>query len=481
MIVEFLVVLTYFVPGVLILWATGLRGHLLAPFGFVVGSSLYTAIGVCQLMLRVTTAPVWTLVGTWLIAAAIAYKFSTAKPSASDWAKLAAVIGAIAAVIGVVRETNVYTWHSDSLRYAQAAGLIARDQTHWLTMNLLTKRMAAYPMLQAPARLAGDYFLRSYAPVLALATVWTVVGVTAENLRHRSSFSTLQRRALSVILGLLLITNSRFLWNATNVNGHLMTASYLLVLCVSSWARLNTPTLPSQTAIVLQSASAMGLVLVRAEGPFLALFGLIPSLCCTRLPNAERKIPLLVMGVTCTLWHGYVSLFLTPSPKSSLGLVALGLIASVATLGLTRPKLQPLMRWGMHVVELGLWLALGVLLWVKPQLGLDSLKGMYGGLWVGRAGWGSSVSILCTLSMFVVVFTRSSERHFLRFAVTTFLPLSLLFAYMRQAPYHQAWTDSLARSFVHIVPLMVVFIGTAFASQWSVNVSQWLRRTSSAV
>jgi hypothetical protein len=82
----------------------------------------------------------------------------------------------------------------------------------------------------------------------------------------------------------------------------------------------------------------------------------------------------------------------------------------------------------------------------------------------GAGGWGFSLLILAVLVLVGVVVARGEAIHFLRFPVTSFVPLGFLLAYLRDLPFRVGAGDSLNRLWIHIVPLAMLFVVAAFGT-----------------
>lgn len=462
---EFLILATYLIPGSLVLYSAGFRGPALPALGFVTGTALFVVLSTASGIAGVSTHPGWTIAMTWCVALAGLVTSKPPRPAWRDvWCLLGFSVGALVLLTWATR-AHLYTYHLDSFRYMLAAKAVASDHYDWLSANLLTKRMAAYPVLIAPAAMIGEDYLRGFAPTLALAVAWIVGWLSTAIVRCGSTLSRTLGWALTGTALALLLSTNRFLWNATYINGHLLCAAYLLTLAGSSWARAAVPQFPSRAALVLQSLSAVGLVLVRAEGALLALVALVPVVCSSASTPAERRVPLFALGFATFTWYTYV-VVAAGVTGSSVGLAVLGALLMLLASCVTSPRLAPVVQHGVVFVELGLWLCLcAASLW-KPRLASATIEASFENIIVGRAGWGSAASFLCLTVAALVALSRSPQRAFLRLPVTTFIPLSLLLAFLRGAPYRVAFADSFARSFIHIVPLAVVLLTTGFVAEW---------------
>jgi hypothetical protein len=115
-------------------------------------------------------------------------------------------------------------------------------------------------------------------------------------------------------------------------------------------------------------------------------------------------------------------------------------------------------------VEAALWLAvLGAAVW-NPQLLLTSVGATGQNLFHGAGGWGYSLIIIGVLVFVCAFAVRERQLIFLRFPVTSFIPLGFLLAYLRDEAYRVGYGDSLNRMWIHILPLAVLFLVAALNS-----------------
>ena len=66
--------------------------------------------------------------------------------------------------------------------------------------------------------------------------------------------------------------------------------------------------------------------------------------------------------------------------------------------------------------------------------------------------------VLAGLVLAVLVLFRVPGQHYLRFPLTTFIPVAFLLAYLREGAYRVGYGDSLARMTMHVVPLAVLYV-----------------------
>lgn len=381
--------------------------------------------------------------------------------------------GAFTALLGIVatfRMLNLVTWHSDSFRYAMVSALVSDSHVAEMSTNLLTKRMWGFPVLHAPAQIIGEYFFRSLAPLLALSTLWTLAWMVMEGLRLSGATKRAQC-LMAWAAAILLASNTRFLWNAFYVNGHLLCALSTLVVAGASWLRVRGAA-PALTYALLQNLPIPVLVATRPEGALMAGLAILPSLSSSQLPKAARLMLLSTLGASTLGWHGYVSYLSWRNSHldaSSLGMVALGALFLASVYALHRWRTCD--RWlgySVPAAEGLLWVGLIACYVLRPSIMRKSIGATVRNVAMGGASWGSSLLVLMALVSVTLVFTRSPARDFLRFPVTTFVPLALLLAPLRGEAYRVGNWDSLSRMLIHIVPLSILLVASSVTAPWSV-------------
>jgi hypothetical protein len=168
-IVELGVALTYLLCGLLVLRAASVTGGSLAPLGFIVGSCLFAFIGIALGVVGMPVPPEWALGLTWLVALGAWLRFGRGRPA---FLRLGLLVLGVAAVVALTRTVHLVSWHSDSFRYLVPSATMARARFDDLEIFGLTTRMASFPFLHVPAYLNGELYLRSFAPLLAVAVAW---------------------------------------------------------------------------------------------------------------------------------------------------------------------------------------------------------------------------------------------------------------------------------------------------------------------
>lgn len=466
-------ILSVLVGGTLTMRMVGLRGWALVPVGFVAGTGLYLAIGFLHVVLPgVTTSPILTIVLTAAVPG-IVWVSQTARGKdvgVSPWWTLSTLAGVASAVMAL-RGARLLAWHVDSHVYLEMGGLLARGLFDVNPSNyLLTARMLGIPLVHAPASLTNDYYLRSAVPLLAAATVGLVVWLFLQGARRL-----VDRKTLLILAALgvaLLVTANRFVYHAFYVNGHLMTGTFVLALAGTAWVLATRQTVPNGPLVALHLLVIPGLVITRPEGALMAAIAILPMLLSPVISALVRAASIATLGASIIVWNGYVHLLLASdgvdSEWSTKGMLGVGVAMCVTAIAI---RLLPLLRDGFaapaatHVIgaaELSMWLALAAFTIRDPAIMQRSIPATAKNQIV--AGWGVTVLGIIAFCVLAVFLLRSSRTTFLRFPVTTFLPLVFLLAYLREGGYRVGPTDSLNRMWIQMVPLAVLYVIAAIAT-----------------
>jgi hypothetical protein len=110
-----------------------------------------------------------------------------------------------------------------------------------------------------------------------------------------------------------------------------------------------------------------------------------------------------------------------------------------------------------------LWLALLAAAVREPRTLVASVWHTGRNLLAGEGMWGLSLILLGLMVLAALILFRTPHQVFLRFPLTTYLPLVLLLAYLRGGAYRSGESDSLNRMWMHVVPLAVLFVIVAAA------------------
>jgi len=85
---------------------------------------------------------------------------------------------------------------------------------------------------------------------------------------------------------------------------------------------------------------------------------------------------------------------------------------------------------------------------------------------LGLGGWGVSMVVLAGLVAAAALLTNAPARIFIRFPLTSFVPVAFILAYLREDSYRVGITDSLNRMIFHILPVAVLFVASVATSPY---------------
>ena len=279
---------------------------------------------------------------------------------------------------------------------------------------------------------------------------------------------------------LLLLTNGRMLWSAFALFPHLLTAVLMLVIAGCGWLLAGIPEkaengqIDQSGLIALQAIAIPALIVARPEGGMMVVIAFLPTLLCRRVWLKHRTFLLCVFGASLAAWNLLLLSYQPMNvaiPVSIVGHLTLAILAlTAASLLYLRPVrdytavLEHCMYIVMILVEAALWIALAVAAVGNPSILLESINATGHNLLLGDGRWGDSLVIFMLFVLFCAGAVRGGELIFLRFPVTSFVPLAFLLMYLLGHPYRIGVGDSLNRMWVHIVPLAILFVVAAASS-----------------
>ena len=466
MIVELLSVLTIFIGGCALTRVTGLKGWPLPAIGFAAGVALLVIIGTLQAITALPTSPVLALVLTFLLPVAWWFRAFLSGQEVSI-KPIPTIITLFIFILASLVLRNIVSVTPDSFQYVTIGSLLESGNFSEASPLILLKRFIAVPILHSPANLAEGFYIRSITPLLALSLliclVWFINKGLSVSLKDPVIISLFTTAAV-----LLLVTNNRFVFNMFYINSHMLVALFLLLLVGSGWLLLRQADVPQQTLIMLQVISIPVLTLARPEASIYAGIALIPILIAERVSLKNRMLLLLVLGVSVISWHGFLWIKYDADgsdvPFSVLAMLAYGILVIIITPLLAWKPLYKLIPYSVVLTESGLWLALLVMVYINPSIFHRSVLATIENVILDAGGWGVSLAFIGFIVLGVLVFSQVPDRLILRFPLTTFIPLSLLLAYLRSGAYRVGHGDSLNRMFIHILPLAVLFIVSSAAT-----------------
>lgn len=379
-------------------------------------------------------------------------------------ARLLIAVGAATALVAVLTAAlatgGFVSVSADSFRYLTVAGVLDLSGDASLASAFLfeSRGLAVGALHALSADAAG--FLAVLSPLFAiaiLATLWAAL--------HRAGHAHPRGvvRAVALAAVLLLAVNERFLFHSLYISAHLFVAGWVLILQLRTFDATGRSSARPQLDLLLDMCLVAALVTARPEGALLAALVLVPPVLDPGVASGRRTRLLVALGVPILVWHGgaLAGLRLVRGeslPLSVLGMVSLGLAALVgaAVASRLRPDLIPTrsLLW----THLAVWGALGVLAARDPGILYYSVRATWRNV-LFDGGWGSSLLLLAVLlAAALALVTFPGDRH-LAFTLFTFVPLSLVLAYLRGGSYRIGPGDSLNRMLLHVLPIAVLTIG----------------------
>lgn len=468
MIYEFLVLLVPLVAGCALMQAQGMRGYAVPAFGFLAGLAMQTIVW-SLLVFSGLPNPQW-LALLLTLAPPVAWWIASRRlraeaPVNAGFAAL--VLLFLALGVAFMWKVNLVKWHTDSFNYLIVGSLLAGDNPDALTPGTLAKRMLGMPALHAPSALFGEIYLRTVTPLIAISCLTVLAALTSRGLGRQVSRG--QAAVFSIMGVLALVTMNRFVWHSFYLNGHLYFGTLILVLGGTMWLQYREA-VADRALLVLQVLAIPMLVVTRPEGTIVAAIMLLPALINERIEWRQRASLLFVLGLSTAVWHACLGWSYHTGGRQIPGyvwaFVVLGASAMLTSPVLAWNALRPWLRFAPTVAETTIWLALLAAALVQPDVFLASVKAAATNALMGGTSWGGSLAMIAVLVIGVLVFTQDATRLALRLPVTTFVPVSLLLAHLREGAYRVSEADSLNRMFIHIVPLAMLLIVSAAGAEW---------------
>jgi hypothetical protein len=467
--VELLTILAILIGGSFLIRAVGIQAWILPALGFVMGIALMLILGTIQVVTSQPTTPLSTLFLTLLIPIGI-WLWYYKKGETSFFRIVPTIlflIAVIAAIIGL-HTANHLNLTPDSYRYAQVGSLFESGNMEFAQAALLLKRLIAVPLMHAPANLADHFFLASITPLLALVTAAILAWFCQKGLQtEQDSWWTVC--LFPIAAALILATNQFFIYNAFYVNGHILYAVLLLLIAGSSWLYACDADV-SKTALKLILFLAIpALIVTRPEGGLHVGLVLIPVFISSKFPLRLKALLSAVLGASILIWNGFLWMNFSAAgqnaPIAVTGMFCGGLFAFLFIPFLYSRFAHYMSPRLLSVTEIVLWTSLAIAALLEPKVFAVSIHATITNIFMGRGMWGFSLIMIGMLFIGVLIFSNAPSRIFLRFPVTTFIPLGLLLAHLRDFPYRASMFDSFNRMFLHILPLAILFIVSSAATR----------------
>jgi len=471
MVVELFTIISILIGGSLLVRSGGISNWASPAIGFILGTGLMIILGSVQVITQQPTSSVATLLLTIFIPMAL-WAWCFRKGLAVSFRILPAFLFLTGTSIGVsaLRTLSLFNLTPDSYRYAQVGALFESGKIASAQPYLLLNRMLAVPLMHAPANLNSDFYLCSITPLLALATVLSLAWFCQKGLKTKKS-NHLLSFALPPVAALLLLTNQFFVYNAFYVNGHLLYAALLMLICGSSWLYARNADVPKNALNVILFFSTPALVLTRPEAALHASLALMPVFVSNKFHLRQKSFLLATLSTSIVIWNGFLlSEYLASDqspPLAVTGMLCFGAVLFIAVPFLFSSVVDRISGHILSSTEIALWAILLVATMIDPEMFSMSIFATIENIIMGKGLWGYSLIVLGVLFIGVLVLSKSSDQIFFRFPVTTFVPLGLLLAFLRGAPYRIGAIDSLNRMFLHILPITILFIVS------SITIADW--------
>ncbi len=465
MILESLVVLGWLVSGAAMARLSGLRGWVVGPMGFLLGVAAYIAVG---LVLVVTPLPNHPLIALALsLAGATVWWVASAKDDTAlrvHWRDVGLGAAAALSLVFVFVGQNLVKWHVDSFDYLNLGQLLAGGgYDEEVRLSLIETRLIGVPYLHAMSGIDGSYYMRSATPLIALASLATLVWLLLRGFDGRRDAIT-----AGVFGGLgaaALATVNRFDFHALYINGHLLVGAVVMAVAGCAWLAISKAPVPHITLALVMAVLIPAAVVTRAEGAPLIALALFPYVARAEAKGRPMAAVLFSFGGSVLVWNTFVVARALSrdetAPLSSLVLGAVAVVALGAGLAALKASLGELRRWLPAAGELGLWALLGALALRDSAILEDSLAAASTLFSPFDGVWGWTVWVYFAVGLGLLAAGRFAGSEALRYPWTTFIPLVFVLAYARDGAYHVFLYDSLNRMLIEVLPVLVLFIAAS--------------------
>ena len=468
LIFEYIFIIILLLGGYIFLAACGVVKNAKIIFAVTAGACIYVAIVYLQIIMFVPTYSLLTLsifISTSLLLFFLGGFYRSI--SKIDVVCLVTCATFILVIIFLCHNFSLVKYHFDSLRYLIVSSLISSNNFDDLTTNLLSKRLSSVAILNSPAHLNRDFYFPGLLPVVGINLLLVMFYLVFTGVSRITQAGGAYLVAGASII--LLLSINRVVWNGFYVNDHLIEALCLLTVVGAGWLGA-LRALPTQTTSVLQMVATIGVVMARPEGFIMAGLALLPTLLSGDVPKSRRVELACVWGLSIVVQQtavllGYLGLG-RRLPHAALQTFGLGMAISIFSPALC---LNWIVRhaYGILVAaELGLWLMLAILATSDWQMLQASAEATVKNVVLGQGGWGVSMVVLAGLVAAAALLTNAPARIFIRFPLTSFVPVAFILAYLREDSYRVGITDSLNRMIFHILPVAVLFVASVATSPY---------------
>lgn len=265
----------------------------------------------------------------------------------------------------------------------------------------------------------------------------------------------------------LVFTINRMVYASFYVNGHILVAAAVLIVAAGGWMLVVGPRYMHRPLIIGMALSVASVTVARPDAVALMAILLVPTLLCSAVKPLSRAVPLIALGLMSSAWYGFSIIrhheIGVPTPSAAKGFFLLGLVALAAV---------PLLYWNfltrnrmlfVGLVEAAVWFVAAAAAIRAPRVVRASIEATWENMVLGAGGWSVSLILTAAILIAALIVFRHRGAESMRYAVTTFFPLVIIFAVARGPAYRVGGGDSLNRSWTHIVAVAVVLLVTTVA------------------
>ncbi|TPW29618.1 hypothetical protein [Pararhizobium mangrovi] len=471
---EYVVVSGLFLSGWSFGVLTGLSAVAAFFFSFICGLSLVVFVSAVLLWLGLPTNAFFV----WAVACGLPFTLLAARPMRPEHLRpghfrtslITIVVGlvSLAVLVFFLRSVPLEKYHIDTFKYFRSGILFSRNETQYINLNDLEKRLFSFPIALSLARIYGEFYVKSLVPALSIG-VLSVSLFFFWAISAKENVTRAARYGIAALMLLLMVSNNRYVWNSFYLNDHLYVAACVLIIAGAGVLNERMADVPRSFLVSVQILMMPALIMGRAEGFLLAGFAILPFILNPEVAPRDRRVVLAGFAVVTFAWHMYLAhAFMREGsslPLSVFGPAALAVLAVLAVPFITITPLVRFRRAILILAETALWVALLVATIGKPGVMVESLSATYQNIVVGAGSWGRSLVVLAVIFVFVLVFCKDRRLATLRFPVTASIPMFFLLAYLRNGgAYRVGNGDSLNRMLIEIFPLAVLYLAVAAIS-----------------
>jgi hypothetical protein len=443
-------------------WGPRARPALACALGFPIGLAAVVAVALPVLAIGLPYGP--ALLGAVAIVAGLAVRGARRRGLDRRGRRVAlAWTAGFAAAAAAAATVNLSHLNYDSHQLVALGRAVALDGG--FEAGVL-ERLASWGVFQVIAQslavLIGAPYLDALAPVLAASLLGLLAALLAAGAALAGPLG--RRGALAIALVVAATASLGMLErHAVFVHTNLGSALYLLAF-VGTWWLAEVTDDPSGLPVAF--GALLGFALQRIEAPLIALGVVAIAVLPSRLPRPAIGPPLAAVSLAIAMWFLYlareappVGPFLTTGSCVAIAGATLAGLAAWRLLG--RPRLAPLARHAPAAAAIALGLGLAALFATRPGHMAASL-----GAWVRDLTelpqWGASAYLLAALAIAAAALPAPpAARRIVGLGVVLVLGMILALAAGR-VPYRFHVDDSANRMTLHVLPLLLLYVGLAW-------------------